>query len=103
MWKSEWGSRKGNRKACSWGQVQPHPPERTAFRPGSASRWAPCDCCSPPQSFRSIPRYYFFFALLGAMESLAALATRNFTTVLAAILMAAPVLGSFPCEPCVST
>ena len=79
-----------------WGQALPHPPERTASRPGYASRWAPCDCCGPPQSFRSIPRYYFFFALLGAMESLAALATRNFTTVLAVILMAAPVAGFLP-------
>ena len=34
MWKSEWESRKGNRKGYSWGQVQSHPPERTAFRPG---------------------------------------------------------------------
>ena len=47
----------------------------------SASRFAHCDCCGPPQSFRSNPRYYFFFALLGAMESSAALATRNFTTI----------------------
>ena len=68
-------------------------PERTACRLGSASRWAPCDCCGPPQSCRSKLRYYFFLALLEAMESLAALATRNFTTVLATILMAAPVAG----------
>ena len=71
-------------------------PERTAFRLGSASRWAPCDCCGPPQSCRSKLRYYFFLALLEAMESLAALATRNFTTVLAAILMTAPLAWFLP-------
>src|ERR1700674_5406302 len=36
---------------------------------------------------------YFFFAFGGTMASLNALASRNFTTVFAAILMVSPVAG----------
>jgi hypothetical protein len=46
---------------------------------------------------------YAFFAFGGTMASFAALATRNFTTFFAAILMAAPVAGFRPIRALRST
>ena len=81
-WKSEWGSRKGDWKGCSWGQAPPHLLERTAFRPGpgrqgSASRFAPCDCCGMlgwPKRKSWFMRVYY---LTGAQFALSNLALRR--------------------------
>src|SRR6266850_2502177 len=65
------------------------------WAPGAAGAPARHSSMERTSPFGPQAENYFFFAP-GAMASLAALATRNFTTVLAAILIASPVAGFRP-------